>query len=99
MNRTVKKALVLVTGWAFILLGIAGLFLPVLQGILFLLIGLIILSSEYAWAHHLLTKVKERFPKLAEVAHQAHTKADRWLHRISHRKNPAETDKAKAGAE
>ena len=30
-NRTIKRALVLVVGWTFILLGIAGLFLPVLQ--------------------------------------------------------------------
>jgi uncharacterized membrane protein YbaN (DUF454 family) len=36
----IKRALVLIAGWAFILLGIAGLFLPVLQGILFLLMKL-----------------------------------------------------------
>jgi uncharacterized protein len=43
-------------GLAFILLGIAALFLPVLQGILFLVIGLLILSTEYVWAHNLLYK-------------------------------------------
>jgi uncharacterized membrane protein YbaN (DUF454 family) len=82
MTRAVKKALVLVVGWAFILLGIAGLFLPVLQGILFLLIGLIILSTEYVWAHHLLVKVRARFPKLAETADRAKEKAVHWLRRI-----------------
>lgn len=82
MTRTVKKALVLVVGWAFILLGIAGLFLPVLQGILFLMIGLIILSTEYAWAHHLLGKVRARFPKVSEAAEHAKTKAEHWLRRI-----------------
>ncbi len=65
MHRHVKRALVLVVGWAFILLGIAGLFLPILQGILFLLIGLFILSSEYVWAHQLLQKIRTRFPKIA----------------------------------
>lgn len=82
MTRAVKKALVLVVGWGFILLGIAGLFLPVLQGILFLMIGLVILSSEYVWAHHLLAKIRSRFPKAAEAADHAREKATRWLRRI-----------------
>ena len=82
MTRAVKKALVLVVGWGFILLGIAGLFLPVLQGILFLMIGLVILSTEYVWAHHLLAKVRSRFPKAAEAADRARKKATRWLRRI-----------------
>jgi uncharacterized protein len=42
-----KRILVLIVGWGFILLGIVGLFLPILQGVLFILIGLIIVSSEY----------------------------------------------------
>jgi uncharacterized protein len=82
MTRAIKKALVLVVGWAFILLGIAGLFLPVLQGILFLMIGLVILSTEYVWAHHLLAKIRARFPKLAETADRAKQNATYWLRRI-----------------
>jgi len=41
-NRTwnLKPVAVIAIGWIFVVLGIAGLFLPVLQGILFLLIGL-----------------------------------------------------------
>ena len=73
-----KRIGVLLLGWAFILLGIAGLFLPVLQGILFLLIGLIILSSEYVWAHHLLEKLKARFPRIAAQFELARHKARRW---------------------
>ena len=41
-----KRVFIYILGWGFILLGIVGLFLPVLQGILFLLIGLLILSKE-----------------------------------------------------
>jgi uncharacterized membrane protein YbaN (DUF454 family) len=78
-----KRILVLIAGWGFILLGIVGLFLPILQGVLSLLIGLIILSSEYAWAHHLLTKVKQRFPRIGRTADQASAKATAWLRRIS----------------
>ena len=63
-------------------MGIVGLFLPILQGILFILIGLIILSSEYVWAHHLLEKLKKRFPGLARRSHEATEKAKVWLGRL-----------------
>lgn len=82
---TVKRIVVLVVGWMFILLGLAGLFLPVLQGVLFLFIGLIILSTEYVWAHHLLRRLRERFPGLAKHADHAKERAHAWLQRISGR--------------
>jgi uncharacterized membrane protein YbaN (DUF454 family) len=47
-----------------ILLGILGLFLPVLQGVLFILVGLYILSRESRTAHELLVKLRVRYPKL-----------------------------------
>ena len=72
----------LVLGWGFVLLGIVGLFLPVLQGVLFILIGLFILSSEYVWAHHLLHKLRERFPRVAVHFDHARDRAQRWLHQI-----------------
>jgi uncharacterized membrane protein YbaN (DUF454 family) len=79
----VKRVLILIVGWGFLLLGIVGLFLPILQGVLFILIGLIILSSEYVWAHHLLTKLRDRFPKIGKVADQASEKAKAWMQRLS----------------
>lgn len=82
MRATAKRVGVLVLGWAFILLGIAGLFLPVLQGILFLLIGLFILSSEYVWAHKLLQRVRQRFPGIAGKADEAAVRAAAWMRRI-----------------
>jgi uncharacterized membrane protein YbaN (DUF454 family) len=78
-----KRILTLIAGWIFILRGIVGLFLPVLQGVLFLLVGLIILSSEYVWAHNLLNKIRNRFPKLGRTADRATEKATAWLRRIS----------------
>ena len=82
MTAKVKRLLLVLTGWAFVVLGIAGLFLPVLQGILFLLIGLMILSAEYTWAHKLLQKLRDRFPKIGAVADQASAKASAWVQRI-----------------
>ena len=82
-----KRIVIIASGWLFIALGIAGLFLPVLQGILFLLIGLVILSTEYHWARRLLGYVRNRFPKLDSVIKAAHEKAASIL---KHRKS--ETD-------
>ncbi len=79
MKARLKRIGVLIVGWAFIVLGVVGLFLPVLQGILFLLIGLLILSSEYVWAHNLLHKIRVRFPKAAEHLDHARERAERWM--------------------
>jgi uncharacterized protein len=81
--------MVIVVGWLFLLLGIAGLFLPILQGILFILIGLAILSTEYIWAHHLLHRLHERFPKLARPLEMARAKARKWTR---HEARPAASD-------
>lgn len=70
-----KRIGIIATGWFFIVLGVVGLFLPVLQGVLFLLIGLVILSAEYHWARRLLAKLRSRFPKLDGVIKAAHDKA------------------------
>lgn len=82
MKLTFKRAGVLIAGWAFVLVGIAGLFLPVLQGVLFILIGLFILSSEYIWAHHLLEKIRLRFPRVASQLDHAKQKGAHWLRHI-----------------
>ena len=83
MNARIKRVLILIGGWCFILLGVVGLFLPILQGVLFLLIGLIILSSEYVWAHHLLAKLRRRFPKISSTAEEATARAAKWLRHLS----------------
>lgn len=85
MRAIIKRWTLIGIGWFFILLGIAGLFLPVLQGILFLLIGLLILSSEYVWAHRVLSHLRQRFPRFAERAHAASQSVHNWLHGVLHK--------------
>ena len=58
---------------AIYVVGMIGLLLPVLQGVLFLVIGLLILSSEYVWAHRLLGKLRQRFPAVSPGADQRHS--------------------------
>ncbi|HUK24302.1 MAG TPA: PGPGW domain-containing protein [Terriglobales bacterium] len=86
MNARLRHISVLVLGWGFLLLGVAGLFLPILQGILFILAGLMILSTQYAWAHRLLEHLRRRFPKISRTADEAAAKASAWLHRVAGQK-------------
>jgi uncharacterized protein len=59
---SIKKIGLLIIGWLFIVLGVFGLFLPFLQGILFILIGLAILSSRSEIIKRLLKHLEERHP-------------------------------------
>lgn len=88
MKAGTERILILVAGWSFILLGIAGLILPILQGLLFILIGLIILSSQYGWARRLLAKLRARFPTIGSAADAAAARAAIWLKRLSRRSDP-----------
>jgi uncharacterized membrane protein YbaN (DUF454 family) len=82
MKAFFKRLAVQVVGWGFIVVGIIGLFLPILQGILFILIGLIILSTQYSWAHRLMERIRARFPRLAQKSDEASVRAHLWLRRI-----------------
>jgi len=57
-GRLFWRILRLVTGWTLLLLGVIGLFLPVLQGFLFIASGLVVLSTESQWARRVLDRLK-----------------------------------------
>lgn len=63
MARQVGRIVRLGTGGLFLLLGIAGLFLPILQGLLFIGIGLTILSTESTVARRLLERLRAHLPR------------------------------------
>jgi uncharacterized membrane protein YbaN (DUF454 family) len=60
----VKRVALIAAGWTLLFLGAIGFFLPVLPGVLFLLIGLSILSVEYEWAQRWVTALRSRFPRI-----------------------------------
>jgi hypothetical protein len=74
-----KRPALITIGWLFVVGGIAGLFLPLLQGILFLLIGFVILSREYRWARTLVSRLRCRFPSLNEWLGKARARAGNIL--------------------
>ncbi len=93
-----KRAAIHIAGWGFILLGILGLFLPILQGILFILVGLFILSSVSPWAARLLDRIRKRFPRISNQFDQAKSKSKAVQARIASRFDGAKSKARRAHA-
>jgi uncharacterized membrane protein YbaN (DUF454 family) len=82
MRRRFRHYVILTLGWFFIVLGILGLFLPILQGILFLCIGALLLSGESPRMRLLIMKLGRRYPKFRNALTTAKDKARVWRGRI-----------------
>jgi len=74
-----------VLGYGFLVLGVLGMFLPILQGFLFLFVGLIILARHAPWAERLLSYLRARSPMLDRVIAAAEAKTHQWHHRAEAR--------------
>jgi uncharacterized protein len=72
-----------ITGYVFLVLGVLGLFLPFLQGFLFIVIGLLILGKQAPWAQNLLQRFRDQHPRAGELIDQAEVKMAAWWHRIA----------------
>jgi hypothetical protein len=59
LGRSGKRIAVTIAGVVVLLIGIAGLALPILPGWLLIFAGLAILGTEYVWAQRLLRKAKD----------------------------------------
>jgi uncharacterized membrane protein YbaN (DUF454 family) len=80
---SIKKIGLLIIGWLFIVLGMVGLFLPFLQGILFILIGLAILSSRSETIKRLLKHFGERYPHHHQRIENLREKIRNWFKKES----------------
>jgi uncharacterized membrane protein YbaN (DUF454 family) len=78
MTLAWKRKLFMVGGWVFLVLGVLGLFLPFLQGILFLLVGLILLAKAQPRFRLLKMRLKKRYPKYAAAFEAAEERAARF---------------------
>lgn len=76
---------ILTFGWIFIFLGVLGLFLPILQGILFLAIGGMLLSTESPWAQQVILRLRNRYPIVDRAMHSAQARANSIVARIKSR--------------
>ena len=84
MKYYAKKVLVQSVGLAFILLGLVGLVLPILQGILFLIVGLLLLSIHSHSVRSFVHTFAGKHPKAAYYVN----KVERFLNKIFGPANP-----------
>jgi uncharacterized membrane protein YbaN (DUF454 family) len=76
---------VLTVGWLVLLVGVAGLVLPGIQGIATILAGLAILSISSELAHRWMRRALQRWPKLSRRVESFRTRVNDWLHRMVRR--------------
>jgi len=66
-----RRWALLVGGWLFVVLGVAGLFLPFLQGFLFLFVGLALLSLASPRVRLARMRVGARYPAFRAAEERA----------------------------
>ena len=84
-------------GLGFLGLGFVGLFLPVLQGVLFLLVGLTILSTESRRVRRLRDEIKRRHPGPWVRAQALKQRLRGWVGISTHQDREAARDEGRGG--
>lgn len=79
------RVAIFILGWLLILVGVAGLILPGIQGIATILVGAALLSLDNELVYKGLRKALQRWPgvwrKIEHFREKAHDKIHGWLHR------------------
>jgi uncharacterized membrane protein YbaN (DUF454 family) len=78
IKRQLKRIVVITLGVIFILLGLAGLVLPILQGWLFLAIGALLLSIYSPTLRGWMNTHTVKYPKI----HKFVGRAQSWVERV-----------------
>ncbi len=79
------RVVVLLVGWIVLLVGVAGLALPILQGWFFIGLGAAILSVASEQAHRWMRQTLHRWPKVWCRIDRIRDKIHDKLHRMVHR--------------
>lgn len=82
MKRVAKAAI----GWFFVVLGIIGCFLPILQGFLFMAVGLIFLADESPFVQKHIRRLEDRYPDQMQKVHAFRDAIKRPFRRMMRRK-------------
>jgi hypothetical protein len=75
------RVVAFVLGWGLVLVGIAGLALPGIQGVLTLLAGTAVLSVVSETVYRLLRRLFRRWPSGWKRVHGFRNRVHGWLHR------------------
>jgi uncharacterized membrane protein YdjX (TVP38/TMEM64 family) len=81
-HHKMKVVIRMTIGWAFIVFGILGLFLPILQGILFLAVGVALLADHIPIFMKIKMAIYHKFPKLESMVHREHERIHKFGERL-----------------
>jgi len=79
------RVVVLLVGWIVLLVGVAGLVLPGIQGVVTIILGAAILSVASELAHKWMRQALKRWPKVWHRVDGMREKIHAKLHRMVHR--------------
>lgn len=82
------RVAIFILGWLLILVGVAGLVLPGIQGIATILVGAALLSLDNVLVYRGLRFLLARWPKAWQRLEGFREKAHERLHRMFHREPP-----------
>ncbi len=85
-------------GMGFMALGFVGLFLPVLQGVLFMLVGLAILSTESRRVRRLRDEIQRRHPGPWRQAQALKDRMKGWFGRFDRHDKETKGDEGASGS-
>lgn len=83
MKQKINNGIIYVGGVFFVALGVVGLILPFLHGILFVILGIYILSLRSPKMKALLEKIFARFPTIHKAALLSGRKAQKIGQRLN----------------
>ena len=72
-------------GFGLLGLGVLGLVLPILQGMLFLALGLFVLRDQYDWARDGMAKLRTRWPRQVDGVEAMEGRLVAWSRRQAER--------------
>lgn len=82
MHKTVNKMKRKIIGWICLILGIIGSILPVMPGIVFFMLGVILLKDNNTFVRWLWYQCQARIPKFKELSDAAMPKVEKWLKKL-----------------
>ncbi|MBN9565006.1 MAG: hypothetical protein J0G29_02770 [Alphaproteobacteria bacterium] len=78
LSRKIKRHII---GIFLLFFGVVGGFLPIIQGWIFISLGLLVLKDDIAFIPRLIRKLKTRFPRTAPAFMKAEEKVDLIMHK------------------
>ena len=72
-----SRMAIMFLGYGCLFLGVIGMVVPLLQGALLIVVGLILLSRTANWAQSLIDRLKDKYPKISASINKAEKLAER----------------------